>query len=464
MNIAKYASVFAIASLTFLGGVNAASFDCAKAATPLEKTICGSTRLSELDEKLGEAYKSARAASIDPTKLKNEQIEWIKEARNCQSDAICVERVYIARLSELSPQSSKTTQEQTPPSPVQMPSSVEQQANAPQPAASAIEAVPAAAVASAEATPPTAVASAALVAGGDSKPSIFSDAAYQKYALIAGGVVLALIAAYFIIKLLVSLAKKAAAKVSSAARVSVSKISEEASNLKEGLSNKAQDISSQAKVRASVLATDFNKEGGLKDQIKSMSQKSLDGISKVGADLKQEAANINNIRVATIQSSEAETKKKDLLISFWTKLTSKQKLLLISILLISIMIISSLSGGSTTQGVAPSAFRNPQVVANELGMPGVSRCMAIVIIWSAGLAKDTNTRADGPEIRNNNNLMEFYGEARRYVIGSMNNPAAEGAMDNMFRQQGEYFNKLAQFQGWDALMPTYKDCAQSAYK
>ena len=83
---------------------------------------------------------------------------------------------------------------------------------------------------------------------------------------------------------------------------------------------------------------------------------------------------------------------------------------------------------------------------------------------SAGLVSDSNIRADGPEIRNNNNLMLFYGEARRYLINSMNNPAIEGAIDGLVRQQGQYFSNIVKFQGWDAFLPTYKDCAQNAYK
>ena len=455
---------YTLVLLAFLGNASAASFDCTKATTPQEKAVCGSTTLSALDEKLADAYKNARTASQDPAKLKSEQVEWIKEARKCQSDTSCIERLYTARINELNPQPVKPT-----PEPVVAPSAVsasavEQPASAPQPTASAMEAAPAAHVASAAAPLPAPAASEAKVVSVESKPSIFSDPVYQRYALIAGGGILALIAAYFAIKFLISFTKKAAAKASSAARAGVSKLSKEADNLKDGLSNKAQDISSQAKARASVLATDFSKEGGLKDQIKSMSQKTLDTVSKAGADLKHEAGNINNIRIATLQGGDTATKKSDLLKSFWSQLNQKQKILIISISLILIVVLSNLTGTSKSSGSAAAAFRDPKVVANNLEIAGVSRCIAAVTIMSAGLANDSNIRADGPEIRNNNNLLEFYGEARRYLINSMNNPAVGGAIDGMVRQQGQYFGNIVRFQGWDAFLPTYKDCAQNAYK
>jgi hypothetical protein len=34
----------------------------------------------------------------------------------------------------------------------------------------------------------------------------------------------------------------------------------------------------------------------------------------------------------------------------------------------------------------------------------------------------------------------------------------------MVRQQGEYYGKIVRFQGWDAFLPTYKECASSAYR
>jgi uncharacterized protein len=463
-----------VAFLMYFCNANAASFDCAKASAPQEKAVCANPTLSALDDKLAESYKNARAVSQDPAKLKSEQIEWIKEVRKCAVETSCIERLYSLRISELNPQPVKPTMAPVvSASPIDASApAVELQVSATQSSASAIAEAPAATVESAVVPLPAPVASEAKTVNVEPNPSIFSDPSYQRYALIAIGSILALIAAYFLFKYLISLAKRTASKASSATRAAVAKLSEEADSLKEGMSNKAQDISSQAKARASVLATDFNKEGGMKDQIKSMSQKTLDVATKAGAELKQEVENINNIRIATLQEGNAAANKADLLKSFWSQLSQKQKIIIISISLILIFLISNLtesgksSGGESNKssGDAVAEFRDPKIVANNLQISGVSRCIAAVIIMSAGLAKDSSIQLNGPEIRNNNNLLDFYGKARLHLINSMNNPAAEAAIDGMVRQQSEYFGNIVRFQGWDAFLPTYKECAVSAYR
>jgi len=106
--------------------------------------------------------------------------------------------------------------------------------------------------------------------------------------------------------------------------------------------------------------------------------------------------------------------------------------------------------------------RDPRQVAEQLQIAGVSRCISVITVWSAGMVNTPSIRADGPEMRANSALMDFYGRARRHLISSMGNPAVSGAIDNMVRQQGEYFGNLVRFQGWDAVIPEYKKCAQWA--
>jgi uncharacterized protein len=82
----------------------AASFDCAKAATATEKLICATPRISDLDEYLGRYYQTARAelgrgaVCLAPT-----QRDWLRNVRNACKDATCLERVYLNRLAELDP-------------------------------------------------------------------------------------------------------------------------------------------------------------------------------------------------------------------------------------------------------------------------------------------------------------------------------------------------------------------------
>jgi len=111
---------------------------------------------------------------------------------------------------------------------------------------------------------------------------------------------------------------------------------------------------------------------------------------------------------------------------------------------------------------AQPQWRDPRQVADQLQIAGVSRCISIITVWTAGLVNNPQTKADGPEFRFNSALMDFYGKARRHLISSMGNPAVSGAIDNMVRQQGEYFGNIVRFQGWNAVIPEYKKCADQA--
>lgn len=76
---------------------HAASFDCAKAGTKVEKLICSTTSLNKLDSDLAEIYKDALRK--DPA-TRQEQLSWIKERNKC-ADAACLETSYKERMDEL---------------------------------------------------------------------------------------------------------------------------------------------------------------------------------------------------------------------------------------------------------------------------------------------------------------------------------------------------------------------------
>ena len=79
-----------------------ASFDCGKAATEVEKTICADPMLSKLDTFLALAYKQALTKSSDRKKRKASQYHWLVSKRNaCNDDAICLHREYFLRILEL---------------------------------------------------------------------------------------------------------------------------------------------------------------------------------------------------------------------------------------------------------------------------------------------------------------------------------------------------------------------------
>lgn len=79
----------------------AASFDCAKASTSIEKTLCGDAALSDLDELLLQHYKKAQLYAPSPDALKDQQKTWLKTVRDACPDATCLKKAYRARIGEL---------------------------------------------------------------------------------------------------------------------------------------------------------------------------------------------------------------------------------------------------------------------------------------------------------------------------------------------------------------------------
>ncbi|NCA72457.1 MAG: DUF1311 domain-containing protein [Sphingobacteriia bacterium] len=96
-----------IFTLVLLLGVaplaQAASFDCRKAATLVETTICQDVELSALDDALAEQYQMLMAAQIGDSarqSLKTTQRAWLKQRNRCQ-DRGCLFRAYRDRLDTL---------------------------------------------------------------------------------------------------------------------------------------------------------------------------------------------------------------------------------------------------------------------------------------------------------------------------------------------------------------------------
>jgi uncharacterized protein len=79
----------------------AASFDCAKAVTAVEKRICANPELSKLDEKMSGTYKEAIDLAAEEEPIRREQRGWIKDRNRCEDDA-CLVTAYEKRLKGLS--------------------------------------------------------------------------------------------------------------------------------------------------------------------------------------------------------------------------------------------------------------------------------------------------------------------------------------------------------------------------
>jgi len=89
--------------MAITGSAGAASFDCMKATTLVEKEICSSEILSKLDDALEENFRGALATNIGDGALKHlkaTQRQWLKERNSCKT-AACIEEKYRKRIDAL---------------------------------------------------------------------------------------------------------------------------------------------------------------------------------------------------------------------------------------------------------------------------------------------------------------------------------------------------------------------------
>lgn len=102
MNIYK---IIITCTVTFIASLNvsAASFDCAKAKSKVEKTICSDPVLGMLDEQLLIAYKASMTTHPLPDYVKARQKDWIKLNNFCDPSKfkICLTENYKKRIEHL---------------------------------------------------------------------------------------------------------------------------------------------------------------------------------------------------------------------------------------------------------------------------------------------------------------------------------------------------------------------------
>ena len=100
--IMKKSLLLLLASFCVLPLAGAASFDCAKAKSKQEKTICADPELSALDDSLAAAYKKARAQTPNSLRgaLTNWQKQWLENTMNCAGSA-CLKAAYQAQIGNL---------------------------------------------------------------------------------------------------------------------------------------------------------------------------------------------------------------------------------------------------------------------------------------------------------------------------------------------------------------------------
>ncbi len=99
--------IYLIFAVMFLAANTAcaASFDCAKASTKVEKMICADVELSKLDGKLGKSYSNAlelftSSVLASEDGLKQQQRKWLKERNKCASKE-CLKTQYQEQIALL---------------------------------------------------------------------------------------------------------------------------------------------------------------------------------------------------------------------------------------------------------------------------------------------------------------------------------------------------------------------------
>jgi uncharacterized protein len=112
--------------------IHAASFDCEKATSEVEKLICGNEELSRLDESLNKAYLRALERTRNIRQAINDQRQWLKNERNACRNSECLKRAYETRIKELGLSSYGIVIE-SPPKPAAAPSEAPPRASESQP-------------------------------------------------------------------------------------------------------------------------------------------------------------------------------------------------------------------------------------------------------------------------------------------------------------------------------------------
>jgi uncharacterized protein len=94
-------TIFCLLLLAAGSVAHAASFDCSKAATSIEKMICSDENISDLDSQLMQSYKNMLSTAANAEALKLEQRAWLANVRNKCKDAACLKVAYAVRIAQL---------------------------------------------------------------------------------------------------------------------------------------------------------------------------------------------------------------------------------------------------------------------------------------------------------------------------------------------------------------------------
>lgn len=81
-------------------GVHAASFDCIRAHSRIDRRICASEEVSALDTEMSGDYRAALSNPLDAEIVKSAQIDWLKVRNRCLEET-CLIALYQSRIDAL---------------------------------------------------------------------------------------------------------------------------------------------------------------------------------------------------------------------------------------------------------------------------------------------------------------------------------------------------------------------------
>lgn len=92
-----------IFSTLFISQSYAASFNCQKATTATEKTICEHRLLNDADVKMSTSYNILRRMVPMGTRsvIQRDQVKWLQFRDRCQESVSCLSQVYNMRQQQL---------------------------------------------------------------------------------------------------------------------------------------------------------------------------------------------------------------------------------------------------------------------------------------------------------------------------------------------------------------------------
>lgn len=93
----------------FILSLHSASFNCKKANTFIEHTICNDAELSKLDDILATTYKETMSRVSNKENLKNLQFTWLKNDREACKNMQCLKEQYSKRIEFLNSYYDKQT-------------------------------------------------------------------------------------------------------------------------------------------------------------------------------------------------------------------------------------------------------------------------------------------------------------------------------------------------------------------